>query len=141
MTDSLSLSDTGYDFLLDENNYYDLEVNSNGDIDLTFGSDSIVQSLIRRSLTPKSGFSRYVYIGEGRWESIGVGFGSKLSFYLSQNDPDLEAIQEEVRRVLNRDGRINIQKVIVKNERPIKVDIQFQFRNSRIVQKESLTLG
>lgn len=134
-------STTGYDLALDEENGYDLKVNSEGDVQTTFGSDSLTQSLIRRALTPKGGFARYIRTGNNRWETMGTGFGNKLSFYISQSDPDLEAIQEEVSNVLSQDKRIKVQSVQVKEGRPIEVDVRYQFRDQDVVKSESLTLG
>jgi hypothetical protein len=134
-------STTGYDLALDEENGYDLKVNSEGDVQTVFGSDSLTESLIRRSLTPKGGFARYIQTGDNQWETIGIGFGNKLSFYISQSNPDLEAIQEEVFNVLSQDERIKIQSVQVKEGRPIEVDVQYRFRDQDVVKNESLTLG
>ena len=134
-------STTGYDLVLDESNYFDIAVNSQGDIETVFGTDSLIQSLIRRALTPTGGFARYTRNGEGEWKAIGVGFGNRLSFYLSQPNPDLDSIQEEVQRALDKDSRIDIRQINVEGRNPIQVDIQYQFQNERAIRSESLNLG
>jgi len=137
---SLDPQATGWDLVLSEEG--DLKQGRGGDLYISAGVESIVSSVIRRIKTPKGIYEKWLPHPK-QWEASGVNYGSRLAFYRSQVKIDTLNLEDEIKRVLRGETRINVLSVQASKQVSdyIEIKIRYQIKGESKIIEERVRLN